>query len=61
MNLESDDLIGKLMYHITYKYKNGIKSQNEKKLHLQKEAVDASTTAIEITKKKMPAEQNKKY
>jgi len=53
MNLESDDLIGTLMYYTTHEYEKGIKSRNEKKLYLQREAVDASTTTIEITKKKM--------
>ena len=53
MNLESDDLIGTLMYYTTHEYEKGIKSRNEKKLYLQREDVYASTTAIEITKKKM--------
>ena len=53
MNLESDDLIGTLMYYTTHEYEKGIKSRNEKKLYLQREDVYASTTAIEITKKKI--------
>ena len=53
MNLESDDMIGTLMYYTTHEHEKGIKSRNEKKLYLQREDVYASTTAIEITKKKI--------
>ena len=53
MVLNDNKLVGPLKGHSTLEYGKGIEVINDERLHHKKAAADASTAAIETTKKKM--------
>ena len=51
--MNDDELLGPLKGHLLSEHGKGIKAINDEMLHQKKAAVDAATTTIEITKKKI--------